>query len=48
MITHKGDKQIQGIRYDRMPEELWTEAHDGVQEAGIKTNPKKNKCRKAK
>ena len=31
-----------------MPEELWTEAHDGVQEAGIKTNPKKNKCRKAK
>ena len=48
MITHKGDKQIQGIRFDRMPEELWTEAHDSVQEAGIKTNPKKKKCRKAK
>ena len=48
MITHKGDKQIQGIRSDRMPEELWTEAHDSVQEAGIKNNPKKKKCRKAK
>ena len=48
MITHKDDKQIQGIRFDRMPEELWTEAHDSVQEAGIKTNPKKKKCRKEK
>ena len=31
-----------------MPEELWTEAHDIVQEAVIKTIPKKNKCKKAK
>ena len=31
-----------------MPEELWTEIHDIVQEAGIKTIPKKNKCKKAK
>ena len=31
-----------------MPEKLWTEVHDIVQEAGIKTIPKKNKCRKAK
>ena len=31
-----------------MPEELWTEVHDIVQEAGIKTFPKKNKCKKAK
>ena len=31
-----------------MPEELWTEVHDIVQEAGIKTIPKKNKCKKAK
>ena len=31
-----------------MPEELWTEIHDIVQEAGIKTIPKKMKCRKAK
>ena len=31
-----------------MPEELWTEVCDIVQEAGIKTIPKKNKCKKAK
>ena len=31
-----------------MPEELWTEIHDIVQEAVIKTIPKKNKCKKAK
>ena len=33
---------------ERMPEELWTEVHDIVQEAVIKTIPKKNKCKKAK
>ena len=33
---------------DRVPEELWTEVHDTVQEAGIKTIPKKQKCKKAK
>ena len=33
---------------DRLPEELWTEVRDIVQEAGIKTIPKKKKCRKAK
>ena len=31
-----------------MPEELWTEVRDIVQEAVIKTIPKKNKCKKAK
>ena len=31
-----------------MPEELWTEVHDTVQEAGIKTIPKKKKCKKTK
>ena len=31
-----------------MPEELWTEVHDIVQEAVIKTIPKRKKCRKAK
>ena len=31
-----------------MPEELWTEVRDTVQEAGIKTIPKKKKCKKAK
>ena len=33
---------------DRVPEELWTEVHDIIHEAGIKTMPKKNKCKKAK
>ena len=33
---------------DRMPEELWTEVHDIVQKAVIKTIPKKKKCEKAK
>jgi len=32
---------------DRVPEELWTEIHDTEQEAGIKTIPKKKKCKKA-
>ena len=31
-----------------MPEELWTEVYDTVQEAVLKTIPKKNKCKKAK
>ena len=31
-----------------MPGELWTELHDIVQETGIKTIPKKKKCKKAK
>ena len=31
-----------------MPEELWMEVCDIVQEAVIKTNPKKKKCKKAK
>ena len=33
---------------DRVPEELWTEVHDIVREAGFKTIPKKKKCKKAK
>ena len=33
---------------DRVPEELWTEVHDIVQEAVIKTTPKKKKFKKAK
>ena len=31
-----------------MPEELWIEVHDIVQEAMIKTIPKKKKCKKVK
>ena len=33
---------------DRMPGELWAEVPDIVQEAGIKTIPRKKKCKKAK
>ena len=33
---------------DRVPDELKTEVHDIVQEAGIKTIPKEKKCKKAK
>ena len=33
---------------DRVPDELWTEVHDTVQETGFKTIPKKKKCKKSK
>ena len=33
---------------DRVPDELWTKVHDIVQETGIKTIPKKKKCKKSK
>ena len=32
----------------RVPDELWTDVHDIVQKTGIKTIPKKKKCKKAK
>ena len=35
-------------RSDRVPDELWMEVHDIVQETGSKTIPKKKKCTKAK
>ena len=47
-LYSKSDKQIQGIRYDTVPEELWTEVCDIVQEEVIKTIPEKKKCKKAK
>ena len=33
---------------DRVPDELWMEVRDIVQETGVKTIPKKKKCKKAK
>ena len=39
---------MQGVRSDRVSEELWTEVCDIVQEAVIKTIPKQKKCKKAK
>ena len=44
-VTHR----LKGLDLiDRVPEELWMEVHDIVQEAGIKTIPRKKKCKKAK
>ena len=44
-VTHR----FKGLHLtDRLPDELWTEVHDIVQEAVIKTMPKKKKCKKAK
>ena len=39
-------KQIHGIISDRVPEELWMEVHNNVQEAAIKTIPKIKKRKK--
>ena len=33
---------------DRVPDELWTEVRDNVQETGIKSIPMENKCKKVK
>ena len=33
---------------DRVPDELWTDVHDIIQETRIKTIPKEKKCKKAK
>ena len=49
MLLYSGsEKYIQGIRCDRVPEELWMEVRDIVQETGIKTIPMEKKCKKAK
>ena len=42
------DKYIQGIKSDRVPEELWTEGFNTVQQGVIETISKKKKCKKAK
>ena len=42
-------KRFKGLDLiDRVPDKLWTEVHDIVHEAVIKTIPKKKKCKKAK
>ena len=47
--TVQGKNRFKGLDLkDRVPEELWMEVHDIVQEAGIKTIPKKKKCKKTK
>ena len=42
-------KRFKGLDLiDRVPDELWNEIHDVVQETGIKTIPMGKKCKKAK
>ena len=42
-------KRFKGLDLiDRLPDELWNEVRDMVQETGIKTNPMEKKCKKAK
>ena len=40
--------RFKGLDLIRVPEELWMEVRDIVQEAAIKTIPKKKKCKQAK
>ena len=46
MIYSGNEKRIQGIRSDRVPEELWMEVGNIVQEAVTKTIPKKRNARR--
>ena len=47
--TVEETKRFKGLDLiDRVPEELWMEVHDIVQEVMIKTIPKEEKCKKAK
>ena len=49
MIIQSGSDRFNKLDLiERVPEELWMEVHDVVQEAVIKTITKKNKCKKAK
>ena len=49
IIQWKRQNRCKGLDLiDRVPEELWMEVRDIVQEAVTKTSPKKKKCKKAK
>ena len=48
MVSKRVWNAVLGCNSDRVPDELWAEVHDIVQEAGIKTIPKKKKRKKAK
>ena len=48
-VEVKNKNRFKGLDLiDRVPDELWTKVCDIVQETGIKTIPKKKKCKKAK
>ena len=47
MIIHRGsDRQIYGMRSDRVPEKLWMEVHDTVQQAVIKPSSRKRNAKR--
>ena len=47
--TMEVENRFKGLALtDRVPEEIWTEVHDMVQDTGIKTIPNKKKFKKAK
>ena len=49
LYTVNGTNRFKGLDLgNRVPEELWSEVHDIVQEEVIKTIPKKQKCKRAK
>ena len=49
IITVEVRNRFKGLDLiDRVPDELWIEVRDIVQETGIKTIPKKKKCKKTK
>ena len=49
MITVEVRNRFKGLDLiDRVPDELWMEVHDIVEETGIKTIPMEKKCKKAK
>ena len=48
-MSNVGRNRFKGLDViDRVPDELWTEVRDTVQETGIKTIPMEKKCKKAK
>ena len=48
MVSKRVWNAVLGCNSDRVPDELWAEVHDIVQEAGIKTIPMEKKCKTAK
>ena len=55
-LQSMGSRRVRHVRnrfkgldlIDRVPDELWNEVHDIVEETGIKTIPMEKKCKKAK
>ena len=47
--TVKATNRFKGLALkDKVPEDIWMEVHDSIEETGIKIIPKKKKCKKSK